>query len=292
MPFRNAVLWLLGFALSGALLVDRALAQKVPVYGEISRLAAAGEMAGEACAPLGKGEAHASEMWAAPQTASWELPTWSEMLWPVHWRHTNPADPQRHVGVGKPLVTSSWRNRPFHIGWLFGGLLGDPLIAADQLKQDDDMFGGYRLGWDFDHYWGTELRFGFAHMSLIETRPGERLPTVRDHFWDLNLLYYPWGDARWRPFATVGVGAAAFRLHDRTGGLLFDDILFAVPFGGGVKFYYRPWLALRFDVIDYYTIRSQGLDSMHNVSLTAGVEVHFGGPRRSYFPYDAGAFLW
>jgi hypothetical protein len=31
---------------------------------------------------------------------------------------------------------------------------------------------------------------------------------------------------------------------------------------------------------------------MHNVSLSGGVEVHFGGPRRTYFPYHGGGMIW
>ncbi|MBI2477207.1 MAG: hypothetical protein HYV60_00705, partial [Planctomycetia bacterium] len=67
------------------------------------------------------------------------------------------------------------------------------------------LFGGYRLGWDFYHYWGTELRFAFAKPDLIDLQAMTALPTGTDKFWDLNLLYYPWGDAEWRPFASVGL---------------------------------------------------------------------------------------
>ena len=82
-------------------------------------------------------------------------------LFPPLFQHRSPDHPARHVGFGEPLVGTSWLNRPFHAGWLVGGLFGDDLIAG-QVDQDEDIFGGYRLGWDFDHYWGSELRFAFA----------------------------------------------------------------------------------------------------------------------------------
>jgi hypothetical protein len=223
-------------------------------------------------------------------TPAVEAPSLRRVLWPEHLRHTDPADPYRHVGIGKPLATTSWRNRPFHVGWLYGGLLGDSLVEG-QIEQDDNMFGGYRLGWDFDHYWGTELRFGFAHVSLIDPQATAPLLTARDHFWDLSLLYYPWGDAHWRPFASVGLGVGGFRFQD-VNGQLVDDILYSVPLGAGVKYYYRPWLALRTSVVDNWSFGSGSLATMHNVSLTAGVEVHFGGPRVSYYPFHPGGIVW
>lgn len=79
---------------------------------------------------------------------------------PLAIRHHDPNDPARHVGLGHPLVGTSWRNRPFHVGWLYGEMLGDELIQ-DRIDQDASMFGGYRLGWDFDHYWGPKSDLGF-----------------------------------------------------------------------------------------------------------------------------------
>jgi hypothetical protein len=173
---------------------------------------------------------------------------------------------------------------------MFGGLIGDELIAGE-IDQKDGLFGGYQLGWDFDHYWGTELRFAFSKPELTNLQTMMPLPSGTDKFWDLNLLYYPWGDAKWRPFASVGLGVASFRVEDGNQ-LLVDDSLLTIPFGVGVKHLYRPWLALRTSLVDNLSIGSAGLETMHNVSLSFGVEVHFGGPRSTYFPYHGGGLIW
>ncbi|MDA1054750.1 MAG: hypothetical protein O3C40_30350 [Planctomycetota bacterium] len=224
---------------------------------------------------------------AQPRTG---VPALPDVLRPLHWLHTEPNDPVRSTGIGKPLKGTSWRNRPFHIGWMFGGMDGDRLIA-DAIDQHQGLIGGYRLGWDFDHYWGTELRYAFAKPELVDLQAMTSLPTGTDKFWDLNLLYYPWGDAQWRPFASVGLGVASFR-SERANQLLVDDNLWTIPLGVGVKHYYRPWLALRTTLTDNLSIGSQGLETMHNLSFSVGVEVHFGGPRQTYFPYHGGGMIW
>lgn len=209
---------------------------------------------------------------------------------PPHLRHSEPNDAARHVGLGIPLTGTSWRNRPFHIGWLFGGLFGDNLIQ-DRVSQDEDIFGGYRVGWDFDHYWGTELRFAFANLDLTDLQtPGRSLGTSRDHFWDANLLYYPWGDAHWRPFFTAGLGLASFYFQDDNQQSV-NETLFSLPWGIGVKYYYDNWLALRCAVMDNWSFGAQGLNTMHNFSLTCGVELRLGGPRKSYYPFHSGGYL-
>lgn len=216
-----------------------------------------------------------------------------------HWlghpgsiRHDDPNDPARHVGLGHPLVGTSWRNRPFYVGWMFGGMFGDQLIE-DRIAQDEDMFGGYRLGWDFDHYWGTELRLGFANLDLTDTTPllANESRTSRDQFWDLNLMYYPWGDARWRPFVSLGFGAGNFYFHDESLRPIRETVV-TFPLSAGFKYYRHNWLAWRVSVTDYWSPAAQGLSSMHNLALTAGVELHFGGTRVGYYPYRAGRHLW
>ncbi|MCA9142313.1 MAG: hypothetical protein H6821_15320 [Planctomycetaceae bacterium] len=229
----------------------------------------------------------ASEQGFQPRTGVPTLPaTWH----PKHWLHPDPNDPVRSTGIGNPLKGTSWRNRPFHIGWMIGGLIGDTLIDGS-VDQKDGLYGGYRLGWDFDHYWGTELRYAFAAQELVDLQGTVPLASGADYFWDINLLYYPWGDAEWRPFASVGLGVAAFGFKDANQ-TQYDEALLTIPIGIGVKHYYRPWLALRTSLVDNLSFGSQGLDTMHNVSLSFGVEAHFGGPRNTYFPYHGGGMIW
>ena len=108
--------------------------------------------------------------------------------------------------------------------------------------------------------------------------------TSRDHFWDLNLLYYPWGDARWRPYLSLGLGVADFEFLTAAGQRVRETVL-ALPFGFGVKYRWKKWLAVRTSLTDNLSFGARGIDTMHNVSLTLGAEIQLGGRRKSYFPF-------
>ena len=222
--------------------------------------------------------------WPTAQNSPKAAPTRLKRLWPFH--HSDPNDANRYVGWGSPLQGTSWRNRPFHLGWDVGLLSGDELIAG-HVDQGQRVMGAYRLGWDFDHYWGTEFRFAFAYLDLIDAQDPPAIRDARHLTWDGNLLYYPWGDAKWRPFASVGLGVASFRFKDHRG-RKFHESLLEVPIGIGVKYRARKWLAWRLDVRDNLAVSGAGLSTMHNVSFTGGVEIHFGNRPTSYYPWNPG----
>ena len=231
--------------------------------------------------------------WLAPPPSAPQVPApngWGHQFPFVEFRHGDPNDVGRNVGWGEPLEGTSWLNRPWHVGWLVGALRGDDLVRG-QVGQHTGLFGGYRVGWDFDHFWGTEARVAFANLELFDSQNPARPRTSRDTMYDLHLLYYPWGDARWRPYFSAGLGWAEFRFEDDQR-RSFKDTTIQIPFGVGLKYYWRNWLALRIDVLDNLAFSSEHVDTMHNLSCTCGVEVHFGGSRRSYFPWNPGAQLW
>ena len=216
-------------------------------------------------------------------------PTWSGHRPFLHWlpplvvpafRSFDPDDPYRHVGKGNPLEGTSWRNRPFHVGWLFGGIYGDNLVDQE-LQQTNDFFGGYRVGWDFDHYWGTELRLAWARLDVLDRESAMSLPAARNVFYDASLAYYPWGDAQWRPFASVGIGWADFSYVDVNNRLQHDQS-FTMPLSLGVKYYWRKWMSLRAAVVDNIAFSSDRVDTMHSLSMTLGIEHRIGPPRRIY----------
>ena len=197
--------------------------------------------------------------------------------------------PQRQSWRGGPLAGTSWLNRPAHVGWLVGGIFADDVISG-QLGQDNDIFGGYRVGYDFDHYWGAEFRFAFANPALI----GAAAPVGRDSrllFYDAHLAYYPWGDTQWRPYLSAGLGAANVRATDAAG-IGYNELLFHVPIGIGLKHHWRRWCVLRADLHDNIAIGAGGIDTMHNVTFTFGVEVHSGGQPTSYYPWNPSRHLW
>jgi hypothetical protein len=192
--------------------------------------------------------------------------------------HTHPDDPDRHIGKGQPLQGTSWLNRPYHVDWLFGTRLSAGQITSG-IQQDDSIYGGYRLGRDFDHYWGQEIQFSFTQSSL-STSDGS-VAINRDWGLDASLLYYPWGDARWRPYVRGGMGVERMRFHTATGRGI-NELLFAMPVGVGVKYYVDRWLALRLDLTDHIAFGKGDIQTAHQMAMTFGVEVHFGGPRKKY----------
>lgn len=197
--------------------------------------------------------------------------------------------PDRHVGRGDPLVGTSWLNRPWNASWFFGGLVGDELQSGD-VAFDDGWIGGYRFGYDFDHYWGAEARYGFGHPSLVNLANDLPLGGGQIEFLDASLLYYPWGDAAWRPYAFIGLGAAWLAFQDEDQRYLHVSAL-TMPWGLGVKRRLDKHWVLRMEVADQFIFAADGADAMHQWTVTGGVEVHFGGRRPSYFPWDSGIHL-
>jgi hypothetical protein len=197
---------------------------------------------------------------------------------------------QRYVGWGEPLVGGSWLNRPLSAGWLVGALAGDTIIQ-DQVDQETDLIGGYRFGWDFAHYWGCETRIAFARNEVTALPGGNGLGSEDVFFWDTFLLYYPWGDSRLRPFATLGLGLHHFDFNDAAGASRSAD-LFAMPLGVGIKYRVKPWWVMRMDFLDNIAFSDTQFDTMHNFTFTLGTELRFGGRQRVYWPWDPLAANW
>jgi hypothetical protein len=183
----------------------------------------------------------------------------------------------------QPLLGTSWMNRPWHAGWLVGMMFGDDLLGGD-LALGEDLIGGYRIGEDMSEFWGWEGRFAFANPGLEDGNVPPQLGSADVWFSDGSVLYYPWGDTQVRPYVSLGAGASGFRFTDDQG-RRYRETLFHVPLGIGVKCLYLRWLAVRFDLTQNIALGDGELETMNNVSATAGVEVHFGGRRRSYFPW-------
>ncbi len=197
--------------------------------------------------------------------------------------HGDPNDPHRHIGLGQPLIGTSWRNRPWYFGTFIGGVMMDDLVP-NKVYQSDTTFVGARLGYDFDHFWGMEGRWAFARPDLANGNGTPFFPASRDNFADVSLLYYPLGDARWRPYLLAGVGFTTFRFNNQFGQRISEAPL-DVPLGFGLKYFYGPWFTLRFDVTDNLNLGNSRISGMHNLSLMTGAELRFGGRRPSYFPW-------
>ena len=225
------------------------------------------------------------EAWQ-PTEAEPELPaaanelTWRECITRACLPHYDPNDPQRHLGLGEPLTNTSWRNRPLYLNLFAGALIGDELQEGI-VSQGGGFMAGGRFGGDFDHYWGLETRLAFSDVQT-NFAAGGGYGQSRDSFFDASVLYYPWGDSRWRPYATVGLGVASYR-YALADGTKISASAMEIPWGGGLKYMLRPNLALRFDLIDNLSLEGGSRsDRMHNISFTGGIELRFGGRRTSY----------
>ncbi|MBN2022992.1 MAG: outer membrane beta-barrel protein [Pirellulales bacterium] len=219
----------------------------------------------------------------------------------------------RHRGVGQPLLCESWRYRPFGAGWFMGLMQGSPMID-DWAGANGGFFGGYRLTWDYDHYWGCEFRYGFGSLPQWDSARAkiaqqqddtlhglgpddprrQRYDKRRDmdiNVWDVSFVYYPWGDSAWRPYALLGLGGARIGFQDRLGKNYTNRVL-AMPMGLGVKYRWNSRWALRVEVLDNIIFGANGVRTLNNLSLTAGVEVRFGGTRKAYWPYNPGRHYW
>jgi hypothetical protein len=185
---------------------------------------------------------------------------------------------------GEPLVGASWCSRPYQVGAFLGFMRATELISG-KVDQNTGVIGGFRLGWDYDTYWGIEGRLAFASIQT-ETEASPVFDSADQvRYWDTSLLYYPWGDSRWRPYLTLGVGLTEFRYFDETM-IKRQRGLLAVPIGGGLKYRMHDSWTLRFDVLDNIALGSAGLNTMNNFSFTSGVEYRFGGSHKNYGPWE------
>lgn len=194
--------------------------------------------------------------------------------------HSDPDDPERYTGNGSPLFGTSWRNRPYHADIFFGSLItGD--LQENSIMQRSTAISGVRVGYDFDHYWGAEIRLATADARVSYASDPTLAGTSSIIMADTSIQYYPWGDSQWRPFATMGMGYAGFDFLD-AGGLPRNQSLLNIPIGFGMKYYLKPWFIFRAELQDNIAIGTNDISSMQNLSFTGGFEYRFGGSRPSY----------
>lgn len=218
----------------------------------------------------------------------------------MHGRHgrlrSHLARSQQHAedlysSLRAPERTRSWTNRPLSIGFFAGGIFGSELVS-DRIDQESGFFTGGRMGWDFAERWGLETRIGFSDMNLRAEDPDVFLDKNDIFYWDADLMYYPWGESRLRPFLTVGLGMHQPDFVDDTG-YRVKDTVFAAPFGFGFKYRIDQRIVLRFELQDNYAFAGgHDVEATNNISVTGGLEFRFGGRKKSYWPWDPGRTWW
>lgn len=223
-----------------------------------------------------------SRVYASPgSTESWFGGERKEYSHRFDFMHGHPDDPARHIGWGQPLQGMSWRNRPFHFDAFAGTIMLQNLIPGE-IDQSGAFFDGFRLGYDFDHYWGAEVRLGFAQGRLIYPTDTTFSGKSQLILLDYNVQFYPWGDTKWRPYATLGLGAAVFQYEDELGRAR-DQSQVSMPFGLGLKYFLNKRIALRFELLDNLALGGTDAVSSNNFSVSGGFEYRFGGVGPSYY---------
>jgi hypothetical protein len=207
------------------------------------------------------------------------------------------ADPARH---------ESWLFRPFSVTWFVGGLWGSEMVY-DWVAGDRGILGGVRVGYDLDHYWGTEVRFAFGSVGLVDSRRAIEaavFPVTNPLYYygathreatmflcDINVLFYPWGDNPWRPYVLVGLGSSFLSFTDRLATPYSVNQL-ELPIGIGLKYRIAHSLALRLECTDNLALSNSGVQTLHQFSLVGAAEFRFGGSRKTYWPWNPGRSVW
>jgi hypothetical protein len=105
--------------------------------------------------------------------------------------------------------------------------------------------------------------------------------------YELTFLWYILGGGRWQPFITSGIGITTVQFQDLLG-RSYAPSSPSIPIGLGVKYHCTDRLVGRLDLTDDIIFtRGAGMSgTLHDFSLTVGIEFRFGGPRRSYWPWN------
>jgi len=180
----------------------------------------------------------------------------------------------------------SWLRAPLGIEKFTGIINTDEPIHHQIHNGLGDLFG-IRAAWDFAPRLGLEQRLGYVRSTLNDTLH-PFLPS-HENFWfcDTNLMIYPRGDTRFRPFAMVGLGLVNVGfIDDRS--VSWNQTLLTFPFGVGLKYRIDDRNALRIDVSDTVVYGSaaggDGAGTMHNVAVLFAYQRRFGWPHKNYFP--------
>jgi hypothetical protein len=217
-----------------------------------------------------------------PPPSYWPCMTWLGL------RHSYTHG--RSVGLGGPLIGTSWLNRPYYVGFDVGSLWMTRSID-DSVNRDVDVFGGVFLGHDWDHYWGNELAFHWATPELVNANAPNANRTDSLFIWSYNVMYYPWGDSAIRPYWRWGIGNTQvdFPREDGSG---HDEWLLTFPIGVGVKIPFRRWLVCRAELTDQLAVGDSDVHTQNNLTLTCGLEWRFGAHPRSYWPWHPSRHIW
>ena len=264
-----------------------------PVFGR-------GGVAGGVASTLGRGRGEVNSSCGDEQSSCWAC---SRPLCSLL---------ERLKADSQPVPWANWSEHPLSVGCFAGAVNGGPLIE-DWVGTTTGFIGGWRLGWDIDPDWGTEMRMAFGSPALYDSYRADQALIAIDNAnglaandprrarfdhreasifqWDVDILCYPWGETRLRPYFLTGMGLTNIAFTDRLG-QGYQNTCLSLPLGMGLKYLCSERLSVRLDLLDDIAFRTDQLETQENISLTAGVEVRFGGSRKVYWPWDPGRSFW
>lgn len=218
----------------------------------------------------------------------------------------------RAAGAGPPR--DSWLYRPLSFEWMLGECWGGSLID-NWVEQRRGMFGALRIGWDVNAYWGWKMRFALAETTLVDSMLAIEAQQARDRaaglsetdayyyrfsyrreadffFWDIDFVYYPLGDTRLRPYLALGLGTVNITFMDRLD-YHYSELVLGMPVAVGLKYRCSDWLAVLCEATDNVAFSGgKGINTLHQFSLVGGMELRFGGARRTYWPWNPSRTSW
>jgi hypothetical protein len=199
-----------------------------------------------------------------------------------------PTDAESFEATWLPNIEEDWFGRPVYGGAYAGWLLGDEIIRS-QLQLEPGLLTGVRFGQDYGRRWAMETNIAYA-MAEVTNLEGPELRRDADLFMaDTSVVFSRYATKRLRPYLSAGLGTAYLDVIDHQGNALREFVPLA-PLGAGFQYRYDDFLVLRVDLRDNLTLGKQsGLETMHNLTLSGGLELRFGISPNVYYPWTARA---
>ena len=157
-------------------------------------------------------------------------------------------------------------------------------VVGFQGLEDSFLFGG-RLGYTFGRWFALEGVVGYSSQTIDPSAPGSSAL-------DVSFLTYgaeglvPLAGGSVVPFLAAGLGGLSFDVEADPPAGESSSVLMGT-FGGGLKLPLSPSVLIRADVRDVLVRQGDrevlslfegGGEVRHNVALTGGVSLRFGGP--------------
>ncbi|MHB8123231.1 MAG: outer membrane beta-barrel domain-containing protein [Desulfuromonadaceae bacterium] len=150
--------------------------------------------------------------------------------------------------------------------------VGGYLLDNEQREEDRPEFG-VRAGYNFTKNFGAEAMFGY---SLTETKEKYGSREADMYRYGVDLLYHFMPDSNFVPFVAIGGGGTNFNIPNTPSAE--SHYAGTVSYGGGVKYFVAPDVALRGDVRHAILVHDTG---DHNLEYSVGLTFNFGGERKA-----------